>query len=355
MFSWMNALLLVGLGGLHLELLHDRGPDHAQQDRAQHQQREPDHGQLPRAAPDVEEEQHRADHRDAEQDVLGRQHRVVGGVVHAGEEPVVLVDQVEAVEVVVDALGQHEEAEQHRELGLRRAGEPVVGGLEADAAEEVVHDRRRDQRDDGHRHHEVDEVVQPRQLEDVEADVLVEVGIGAVEGLGVAPQQEVAPLPHARGAGEGADHRRHTDDQPGADRGDRLAVAVQVGLLRRGRPEQRPVAVGQQDAGADRQRHHDREDQEEQDPGPDQGAEDLPVADLAEPQPVGVDRRERGQAEERDDQDHRGDHQCPRPAGRPRGRWLLALFLVEQLAHWSSSLNSSVSPTVRVSPSSRSS
>ena len=70
--------LLVRLGGLDLELLHDAGPDQAEQDRRDREQRQTDRRQQPGAAPDVDEEQDRADHRDAEQDVLGRQHRVVG-------------------------------------------------------------------------------------------------------------------------------------------------------------------------------------------------------------------------------------------------------------------------------------
>ena len=38
-------------------------------------------------------------------------------------------------------------------------------------------DRRGDHRDDQHRHREVDDVVQPREVEDVEADVLVELRV----------------------------------------------------------------------------------------------------------------------------------------------------------------------------------
>ena len=113
-------------------------PDHAEQDRRQDEQREPDRRQHPGAAPDVEEEQHGADHRDAHQDVLGRQHRVVVGVGHAGDQRARGADQVEAVEPVVGGLGEHEQAEQHRELHLRGAGQPVARGLQPDAAVEVV-------------------------------------------------------------------------------------------------------------------------------------------------------------------------------------------------------------------------
>ena len=76
-------------------------------------------GQQPRAPPDVEEEQQRADERDAGEDLLGRQHGVVVGVVHAGDQRARAGEQVEAVEPVVGGLGEHEDAEQHREVHLR--------------------------------------------------------------------------------------------------------------------------------------------------------------------------------------------------------------------------------------------
>ena len=71
----------------------------------------------------------------------------------------------------------------------------------------------------------------PGQVEDEEADVLVEVGVLALERHAVAPQHVGAPLPRARRAGEDAEQQREADHQPRPDRGDRLAVAVETGLL----------------------------------------------------------------------------------------------------------------------------
>ncbi len=232
--------LLVGLGRLDLELLDDARPDQPEEDGGEDEESEPHRRQQPRAPPDVEEEQHRTDQGDAHQDRLGRQHRVVVGVGDAGEQRPGLVGQVVAVEPVVERLRQHEDAEQHRELGLRGPGEPVGRGLQPDPAVEVVDDGRGEQRDHADRHHEVGEEVVPGQVEDEEADVLVEVGVLALERHAVAPQHVVAPLPRARGAGEEAEQHADADDQPGADRRDGLAVAVEAGLLGRLRVEQRP-------------------------------------------------------------------------------------------------------------------
>ena len=107
----------------------------------------PTEGSSPGAPPDVGEEQHRADHRDAEQDVLGRQHRVVVGVGDAGDEVPDWRDQVEAVEPVVGRLGQHEQAEQHRELRPARRRRAGRASLQPDPAVEVVHVGRGEQRE----------------------------------------------------------------------------------------------------------------------------------------------------------------------------------------------------------------
>ena len=242
---------LVRLGRLDLEGLHDAGPDHAEQDRREHEQRQAHRGQRPGASPDVEEEQHRTDHGDAEQDVLGRQHRMVVGVGDAGDQVARGVDDVVAVEPVVSRLGQHEQAEQHRELHLRGAGQPVARDLQPDAAVEVVHRGRRQDREHEQGHREVDEVVQPGQLEDVPADVLAEEPVGLVEGHPVGPQEIGTPLPCGRGAGEEADDDGDAGDQPAADGQHGVAVALEARLLGRVRAEERPEAVGEVHVGPD--------------------------------------------------------------------------------------------------------
>ena len=223
--------LLVRLGRLDLELLHDAGPDDPQQDRRQHQQRQPDRGQQPGPAEDVGEEQHRADDRDERQDRLRGQHGLLVGEPDAGEQPAAVAGQVVAVQPEVGGLEQHEAPGQHGDLHLRGAGEPVLLRLQPDAAEQVVDDGRGQQAQHRHGHAEVDEVVQPRQVEDVEADVLVERRVLGAERAAVAPEQELAPLAGPGPTGEQPEHDGDADQQPLAKRVDDLAVAVQVDLL----------------------------------------------------------------------------------------------------------------------------
>ena len=138
-----EAGLLVRLGRLDLELLDDARPDQTEQDRGEHQERQPHRRQQPGAPPDVEEEQHGTDQSYPHEDRLGRQHRVVVGVGDPGQQGAGLVGEVVAVQPVVGRLGQHEDSEQQRQLGLRRTREPVAGRLQPDAAVEVVDDGRR--------------------------------------------------------------------------------------------------------------------------------------------------------------------------------------------------------------------
>ena len=297
---------LVRLVGLHLEPLHQAWPDAAEQHRRDREQGDCDAGQQPRAPDDVGEEQHRADERDEHQDVLRRQHRMVSRVGHAGDQAAALRGQVEPVEPVVDPLQHQEQPEQRRELRLGRAGDPVGGGLEPDPAVQVVHDGGEHERGEQCGHREVDEEVQPREAEDVEADVLVEVRVGLAEVLAVVPQQEVAPLPGGGDTGEDAEDDAHPDEQDPAQRGHDLAVALEVGLLGRVRPEHGPEPEGEVEVDADDERHRPAEQGEQQDPRPDQLGEDRAVVEAVEPELVGPQPREQREG------DHQGadDRHC---------------------------------------------
>jgi hypothetical protein len=194
---------------------------------------------------------------------------------------------------------------------LGGAGQLVAARLQPDPAEQVQRDRHRDQAEHGDRHAEVDEVVQPGQLEDVEADVTVEVGVLGAERDLVAPQQELPPLSGARAAGEDREDHRDAEQQPAPHRLDHLAVAVEVDLLLRRRPEDRAEAVGDHDVGRDDRAEQHAEDQEQHHPGAEDGVEHLGVTDAAEPQPVGPDPGEdRGQEEGRDQDDGGADERA---------------------------------------------
>ncbi len=315
--------LLVRLVGLDLEPLHQARPDATEQHGRDREQGEPDTREQPGASHDVGEEQHRTDHGDEHQDVLRRQDGVIARVGHPGDEAAGLRGQVEPVQPVVDALEQQEHPDQRRELCLRRAGDTVARRLQPDAAVEVVHGRREQQRYEHGRHREVDQEVQPGQAEDVEADVLAEVGVGLAEVLTVGPQQERAPLAGRGDPGEDPEDHADADQQQPAHRRDDLAVALEVGLLGRVRPEDRAQPVGQVEVDPDHERHQATEAGEQQDAGPDQLAEDVAVTNAVEPQLVGPDACEEREGDDQHTHHDDGEQQGSGAAsarGGPTGR-----------------------------------
>ncbi len=116
--------LLARLVRAHLELLHERRVDAADQ-------RRPTSTSRPNATPGSAQVRRNAfaknstatDQRDHQQDVLGRQHRVDVAVLQARDQALVAHREREPVEPVRDRLEQHEDAEQHRDV---RAGRRVT-------------------------------------------------------------------------------------------------------------------------------------------------------------------------------------------------------------------------------------
>jgi len=317
--------------GAHLEALHDRRPDQPEQDRGDEQQRGADAGQQPRAPPDVDEEQHRADDGDPGQDHLRRQNRVVVGERDAGHLRPVAVDEVVAVEPVVGRLGEHEDRDQRGQLHLGSRRDAVALRLQPDAAVQVVDQEGEQQRHHRGGHHEVHDQVPPGQVEDVEPDVLAEVGVVLAEVAAVAPQQVGAPLAGARRAREHPRDDGDADQQPGPDRVHRVAVALQA-VVATGGLDERPAAVGQHGRGGDAAAHDQPEDEEQAGAHPEQPAEHAAVADPVEPQVVGPQRREGGEHEQQHSQRHGRDDER---AGAPRAaaRRAVARVVVEELAH----------------------
>ncbi|MEI2713861.1 MAG: hypothetical protein V9G04_11395 [Nocardioides sp.] len=108
------------------ELLQQPRPDQAEQHRGDEHQRQTGGGQTPGALPDVGEEQQRTDHRDPREDLASGHHRVLVGVVHPRDQRTARAEHVVAAQPIVDALQQHEDAEQHRQLHLRSRAEPIA-------------------------------------------------------------------------------------------------------------------------------------------------------------------------------------------------------------------------------------
>jgi hypothetical protein len=237
--------------------------------------------------------------------------------------PVPLVEQQPVpVEVVGHRLEQHEDAEQHGQMDARGRGDLVPRRLQPHPAEDVVHGERADQR----QHHGGEQDAEHEPLERigecVVGDVHPELGIVDAEPRAVAPQQPGLPLGLRGDAGEDTEHRAdHHHDQlaPGLQG---RPVTLEVLLLERHRPERRPEPVGHEQVGRDDDGHQQAEQREQQHPGAEVGGEDLPVADLAEPEPVDVEpdqRTEHGQGEHEQDDDADDDLGASRD-GRHRQR-----------------------------------
>ena len=134
--------------------------------------------------------------RDQDQQVEGGQLGVDVGVAGAAVDRAPGREhQLEALEVVAGRLQQGQHRQQHRQMGLDLRRHLLQRRLEPDAAVEVVGDGGDDQDDDQRREEPVDDELGERQLEDVEADVAVELRVPAQEGDLVAEQQPRLPLP----------------------------------------------------------------------------------------------------------------------------------------------------------------
>jgi len=199
-------------------------------------------------------------------------------------------------------------------VGAGGVRHPVADALEAYAAEDVVHRERAEQRQHHGGEADAEHVAPERELEDVEADVDAELRVLHAEVAAVAEQQPLAPAALRGEAGEQPDDGGGERD-PGAEpRAQQHPVALQRGLLGRVRTHLGPQPVGQPQVAADEQRHAGADHQEQKQAGGEHAGEDLGVADLVEPEPVGpgVDAPpEEGEQDEHPDQDTDGDASAP--------------------------------------------
>lgn len=213
------------------------------------------------------EEDQRADERDDREDPLGREHRVHVGVRRAEGLAAVGEDQAVPVEPVGRGLEQDEHAEQHRQVSPGGPGGVHPAGRgDPEPAVQVVHDRRRDDRQDHGREQEVQQHPQERHREHEERQVEAELRVLLVEGRAVHELQPGLPQPRrGRAREQGEDAHADQEDQPPV-RVERDPVAV--GALRRPehpRPEHRAGAVrehhvaahdGDHQGGAHDEQHH---------------------------------------------------------------------------------------------------
>ena len=159
-------------------------------------------------------------------------------------------------------------------MDLYLGGDSLTSGLDPDAAVHVMGDRGDDRHDDERPEHPADQELYERQLEDIEADVLVELRVFDAEVHAVEEQHGLLPLPagaaaHNQGEQDG-DHHAH---QPTAMANRIVIVAEQV-LLRSRWTGGRSQAVGYRQVGVHQQEEQDDEDDRQddlvdQDLGPD--------------------------------------------------------------------------------------
>ena len=198
-----------------LERLQQRRVDDA--DHQRHEGPDPD-GQdreRPALAPDVEEQDHGGEDRHVNEQGLRRQAGVHVRVPGAVDVAVLGVDQRPALQDVARRLVEGDQGQQHRDVRLDGRAHPGQAALGLDPAVEVVEHHRDGQRHDQDGQRPVHDEDQERELEDVEADVLVELGVGDAEVAAVAEQDPVVPLPdRPRRPDQGQDEGEADVDPP---------------------------------------------------------------------------------------------------------------------------------------------
>ena len=189
-------VLLLGLVLVRadLELLHRGRVDRADHQGDERPQPDRDDREHPPATPDVPEEESGGADRDEDQEVERGELRLHVGVARTLDDAAGGEVQLEPAEVVLRRLDQCHHREDHRQVGLDLRGHPLEGALEADPTVEVVLDRGDDQHDHEPGEQPLGDELEERELEDVEADVLVELGIDLVEALVVGEEDPLLPL-----------------------------------------------------------------------------------------------------------------------------------------------------------------
>ncbi len=236
------------------------------------------------------------------------------GVARPVDVAVLRVDERPALEDVADRLVERDQGQQDRDVRLHGRSHPGQPTLGLDPPVEVVEHHRDRQGHDQDGQRPVHDEGHERQVEDVEADVLVELGVRHVEAPAVAEEDPVVPLSDGP---RSPDQRQHEGeayvDPPGVGAHELLVATHQLVLL-----GQHDVATG--DAVADHEVHpqdgkEDRpEDAEEAELDRQERREDVVQVHGGEPQAVGV---ETGQGSQRHQEDDDDDDEADEPPPRP--------------------------------------
>ncbi len=188
-----------------------RGPDAADQQGRHGHRGEAGHQPAQAPEPHVREQRQSAPDRHDHEDRPAGQHGVGVGVGQTGHRAAARRGEAEAREPVRRALEQEVEAEQQRHLRLEPGCHPASAPADAQRAVQVGRDQGDDQAGDHDGAEVVDHHLVERQYEDEVGEVAMELRVGLVPGLGVAPQQ--VGLPAVGGAGADADPEIQGDDR----------------------------------------------------------------------------------------------------------------------------------------------
>ena len=201
-------------------------------------------------------------------------------------------------------------------MGLDRRLDPLAHGLESDAAVEVVEHRGHDQRDDQGAEQPSNHKARERHLEDVEADVLAELGVLDAEVAAVGEQQPLLPAVRHAEAGQECQQRRSGDsNHPGPAAHGHVVPSQQV-FFGTGWPHDRSEAIGDGQVDEADDEEEGSEQCHQHDLCKEHRPEHVAVAELVEPQVVRVEAGEAAQRQHQDaaeDQEPESDH--PDPAG----------------------------------------
>jgi len=196
---------------------------------------------------------------------------------------------------------------------LGRSDDLFPAGLQADAPEQVVRRRCRQQRQDQHRERKTQQEALEGVGEGEVADVAVELRVALAELLAVPPTQPGLPPAGGGQPGQHTARCRHGDQQQGQVGLDRDPVALEVLLLERHRPPRRPQPERHDDVRADGERHDQPEDDEQERAGAEHGAKHPARAHRAVEQQVGP---QPGPDQHDEDQDDEGEQREQQPRTR---------------------------------------
>ena len=292
------------LVGRHAQALQERRV-HAEADHPHHEQRGAGAGEQAQAGThDLNGAGDRGEHGQHGERAEHRQRGVDVGVRGAEHDATRGQDDLVTVEPEADSLQRQERRAEREQVRARAAGQPRPARGQHEAALQDVHGHGEHHRAGDQRHRPRVHEPPERQDEDEEPEVEAEHRILGTERRPVDVAEHGFPV-------GGRTQRRHDGDQQQHDRQkppdewlDHDAPGQAQLVLELPQHVRRRRARGHGEVGPEEQRDDERDRPEQATAQGQRGQENLGVADLLEPEPVGVQRDELQQHREHDQRDH---------------------------------------------------